>query len=130
MKKLAPALGLDAHPVTRARVFPGGAIGDMATFVEKVRVTWPFLGDARAARMAHAYGTKLSEMLDGLSDASAMGRDFGAGLTEVELKWMRDREWARSAADALERRSKLGLHLTTPERMAVEEWWGAPAERS
>lgn len=128
MKKLAPALGVDAHPVTRARIFPGGAVDDMGVFVEKVRVTWPFLGDARAARMAHAYGTMLSEMLDGVIDAAGMGRDFGAGLTGVELRWMRDHEWARTAADALERRSKLGLHLTAAERAAVEKWWVGSAD--
>jgi glycerol-3-phosphate dehydrogenase len=123
MAKLGPVLGVPLAPVTAARVFPGGAIASFETFVAQVRATWPFLGEARALRMAHAYGTQLSEMLAGVSDAAGMGRDFGAGLTELELRWMREREWARTAADALERRSKLGLHLSAEERAAVEEWW-------
>jgi glycerol-3-phosphate dehydrogenase len=38
---------------------------------------------------------------------------------------MHDREWARSADDALFRRSKLGLHLTSVERDAFTRWWTA-----
>ncbi|MBN8813824.1 MAG: glycerol-3-phosphate dehydrogenase [Sphingomonas sp.] len=127
MGKLAPSLGIDAHPVTRARVFPGGAIGDFDAYLVKVRATWPFLGYERSARMAHAYGTMLAEMLAGVADEAGMGTDLGGGLTEVEARWMRDREWARTAADALDRRSKLGLHLTADQRAAFEKAWDALA---
>lgn len=123
MAKIAPLLGVDPHPVTRARVFPGGAIDDFDTFVAQVRATWPFLGDARAERMARAYGSRLAEMLAGVTDAAALGADLGAGLTELEARWMRDQEFARSAADALERRSKIGLELSAAERARVEDWW-------
>jgi glycerol-3-phosphate dehydrogenase len=123
LAKLGPALGIAPHPVTPARMFPGGAIADFAAFAAQVRATWPFLDDARAERMARAYGTELGAMLDGVENAAAMGRDFGGGLTEIELTWMRDREWVRTAADALDRRSKLGLHMTEEERASVEAWF-------
>jgi glycerol-3-phosphate dehydrogenase len=109
MAKLAPALGIEARPITRARIFPGGTIADFEQFVEQVLATWPFLGEDRGRRMAHAYGSILAEMLEGVSDETGMGADLGAGLTEVELRWMRDREWAKTADDVLMRRSKLGL---------------------
>lgn len=121
--KLAAPLGLDFHPRTRARVFPGGAIGDFPTFLAKVRVTWPFLGDARSDRMARAYGSMLADMLGEVKDEAAMGRPFGAGLTEIEAQWMRAREWARTPEDALMRRSKLGLHMTDVERADFATWW-------
>ena len=124
MAKLGPALGVAPYPVTLARVFPGGGIADFDSFLAQVRATWPFLGAARSARMAHAYGTELAAMLDGIGDEAAIGRAFGGGLTETELAWMRDHEWARSAADALDRRSKLGLHMTADERAAVAAWFG------
>ena len=123
LAKLGPALGVSIYPVTAARVFPGGAMADFGTFQAKVRARWPFLGEERSERMARAYGTDLAEMLDGVADAAAMGKEFGAGLTALELTWMRDREWARTAADALDRRSKLGLHLTDDQRAAVEAWF-------
>jgi glycerol-3-phosphate dehydrogenase len=122
MAKLGPPLGLAPHPVTPARVFPGGAIADFDAFLAQVRATWPFLGPERSERMARAYGTELAEMLGGIDTAAAMGADFGAGLTEIELAWMRNHEWATTAADALDRRSKLGLHMTADQRAAVEAW--------
>ena len=55
-----------------------------------------------------------------------MGADLGGGLTEIEARWMRDREWARTAADALDRRSKVGLHADAPtQRAAFEQAWAA-----
>jgi glycerol-3-phosphate dehydrogenase len=116
MAKLTPALGIAAHPISRVRVFPGGAIADFEQFVGQVMANWPFLGEARARRMAHAYGSMLAEMLEGVTDEAGMGADLGAGLTEIELRWMRDREWAKTADDVLMRRSKLGL--VAPEGMA------------
>ena len=53
-----------------------------------------------------------------------MGADLGGGLTEIEARWMRDQEWARTAADALDRRSKIGLHLTADQRAAFEKGVG------
>jgi len=123
--KLSGPMGFTAHPVTRARVFPGGAIPDFAQFLGQVRARWPFLGDGRSERMAHAYGARLSEMLDGIDSAAALGTDLGGGLTEVEARWLHDREWARSTDDVLLRRTKLGLHLNEAERAQVERWWTA-----
>ncbi|HSI20080.1 MAG TPA: glycerol-3-phosphate dehydrogenase [Sphingomonas sp.] len=123
MGKLGPAIGLTPHQVTRMRVFPGGAIAGFDHFLAQVRLTWPFLGDARATRMAHAYGAMLATLLDGVKDEAGMGTDLGGGITEVEARWMRDREWARTAADALDRRSKVGLTLTAAQRAAFEKAW-------
>ena len=125
--KLAAPMGFKAYPVTRARVFPGGAIADFATFLAQVRATWPFLGEARSERMAHAYGSLLAEMLAGITDEAALGADLGGGMTEVEARWLRSREWARTADDVLKRRSKLGLHLNEAERATFAERWNALA---
>lgn len=125
MEKLAPVMGFKAHPVTRARVFPGGAIAEFDIFLAQVRETWPFLGEARSARMAHAYGQMLADLLDGVTDESGMGADLGGGLTETEARWMHDREWARTPDDVLKRRSKLGLHLTNEQQTSIADWWKA-----
>jgi glycerol-3-phosphate dehydrogenase len=130
MAKLAPNLGIEAHPVTRARVFPGGAIDDFDVYLARVRTTWPFLGEERSARMTHAYGTMLGDMLAEAEDEAGMGADLSGGLTEIEARWMRDKEWARTAADALDRRSKVGLHLTNEQRAAFENAWVALAKEN
>lgn len=115
--KLAPALGANAHPVTRARPFPGGTIADLDGFVATVRANYPDLGEDRARRMAKAYGALLPDVL---GDGS-LGADLGHGLTEREVAWMVTREWARSAEDVLDRRSKLGLVADAAMRARVEE---------
>ncbi len=123
--KLARPLRISTSPVTRARAFPGGDIDRLPIFLAKVRTRWPFLGDGRSDRMAQAYGSLLLEMLDYVDDEAAMGAPLGAGLTEIEARWMHDREWARTAEDVLQRRSKLGLHMTADERAAFENWWAS-----
>jgi glycerol-3-phosphate dehydrogenase len=50
-----------------------------------------------------------------------VGEDFGAGLTEREVRYFIDREWAQSAEDVLWRRSKCGLHMTEAQRERVRQ---------
>ena len=120
--KIAPALGREAAPATRERPFPGGAFDGFDTYLAQARARWPWLGGERSERMVRAYGTLLDAMLEGVHEEADMGREFGAGLTECELGWMVEREWARSSADALDRRSKLGLHICGAERADIETW--------
>ncbi len=123
--KLARPLGFAPRPVTRSRPFPGGDIGAFPDFLAKVRATWPFLGEVRSARMAHAYGSLITELLAGVTDEAGIGRQFGGTLTEIEARWMQTREWARTADDVLNRRSKTGLHMTEVERAAFASWWAS-----
>jgi len=127
LAKIGPVLGVEAEPVTRARVFPGGAIPAFDKFLATAKARWPFLGDARAERMAHAYGCCLGDMLRDLPD---LGEDLGAGLTATEIRWMRDHEWARTAEDVLWRRSKLGLHAGPELAAKVEAVLREPAAGS
>ena len=54
-----------------------------------------------------------------------MGRDFGATLTETELRWLMAHEFARRADDVVWRRSKLGLRMTPDQIAAVDAWMTA-----
>ncbi|HKW55554.1 MAG TPA: glycerol-3-phosphate dehydrogenase, partial [Stellaceae bacterium] len=60
--------------------------------------------------------------LDGVAGPADLGRDFGAGLSQREVDWLRAEEWAVSAEDILWRRSKLGLHLPAPAAHALAEY--------
>jgi glycerol-3-phosphate dehydrogenase len=53
-----------------------------------------------------------------------LGEDFGAGLTERELRWFVEREWAASAEDVLWRRTKAGLLMSEAQRRRVAEVLG------
>lgn len=102
--------------------FPADALGDL---VDALMVEHEFLDGAQAMRIARAYGTRAEEWLDGARSRRRLGRDFGAGLSEAELRYMAEVEWATCADDALWRRSKLGLHMDEARRTAVEEWFAA-----
>ncbi len=71
-------------------------------------------------RLATSYGTRLERMLGGARSMADLGRDFGAGLHEAELRYLVDQEFARSADDILWRRTKLGLRFTDRQRRDLE----------
>ena len=48
-----------------------------------------------------------------------LGEDYGAGLTERELRYFVEREWAQTAEDVLWRRTKTGLLMTPAQRERV-----------
>lgn len=108
--RLGKAVARTVSPVTRARPFPGGRLPlNFDAFVERSNAVWPFLGTERTIRMARAYGVGLGIMLAQVDGEKAMGRDFGHGLSQIEVDWLIEREWAKTAEDILWRRTKLGL---------------------
>ena len=53
-----------------------------------------------------------------------LGEEFGAGLTEREVRYCVEREWARTAEDLLWRRTKCGLLMSEAQRSRVERAMG------
>jgi len=50
-----------------------------------------------------------------------LGEDFGAGLTEREVRYFVAQEWAQSAEDVLWRRSKAGLQMSKAQQERVAQ---------
>jgi glycerol-3-phosphate dehydrogenase len=100
---------------------PGGDIpgGNVAAFIAEVRRRWPFLDPLQARRLAGAYGTRISRLLDGVSSREAMGEDFGGGMTRMEVDFLIREEWARSAEDIYWRHSKTGLHASPADQQRL-----------
>jgi glycerol-3-phosphate dehydrogenase len=73
---------------------------------------YPFLGAATAHRMIRLYGRTAWDILGDATSAANLGRDFGAGLYEAEVRHLVTREWAQTAEDIIWRRTKLGLRLS------------------
>jgi glycerol-3-phosphate dehydrogenase len=105
---------------TQDAVFPGG---DMAhdEYLAHLKSEKPFLGEALAARLARAYGTRAERFMKRARVMADLGRDFGAGLTEAELCYLIENEWARKADDILWRRTKLGLHMSQEQQRALRK---------
>ncbi len=103
---------------TADAALPGGDLGEggRPALIENMRAAFPWCDAAILARMVSSYGTMTRDILAGANSPEDMGRFFGAGLYEREIHWLIEREWARSADDILWRRSKLGLHMTPPQR--------------
>lgn len=112
---------------TATAPLPGGDFSPEGpvSLAESLWRSHPFLTPDLASRLAASYGTHARRILDGATTMGDLGRDFGGGLTEAELSWLRREEWAETAEDVLWRRSKLGLHLTEAERAAVAAYLGA-----
>ena len=51
-----------------------------------------------------------------------LGKNFGGGLFEAEIRYLVDEEWAQTAEDILWRRTKLGLHLSENTVAELAQW--------
>ncbi|MEO0410915.1 MAG: glycerol-3-phosphate dehydrogenase [Pseudomonadota bacterium] len=124
LKKHLPEMG---PSWTREAPLPGGRTGyaGMAGFRIEMRSRYGFLPEAARERMISAYGFRLPKVLGNAVNREDLGTAFGGELYEAELIYMRDVEWARTAEDALNRRSKLYLILSEEEQQAVKGWFDA-----
>jgi glycerol-3-phosphate dehydrogenase len=68
------------------------------------------------------HGSRSVRILGHARTSADLGRYFGAGLTESEVRYLVAEEWAETADDVLWRRTKCGLHMAADERRAVTEF--------
>jgi glycerol-3-phosphate dehydrogenase len=99
--------------------------GDIDAYIGDLSARHPFVSLDTARRMVRAYGTRAEEIIGNAKSHDDLGRDFGAGFSEAEVRYLVQKEWAKSAEDVLWRRSKLGLRVAveaeTEIGMAMEE---------
>jgi len=120
LHKLQPFIRGSTQSWTAQAPLPGGDLprDDFEAFLAGVQRRWPFLPEALARRLSRAYGTRISEVIGAARHFDDLGQQFGAGLSQAEVTYLRKHEWALSAEDILWRRTKLGLHMTAAEREA------------
>ena len=113
-----PARGGLAAGWTGTTPLPGGEFDadELPALAERLLRSHPSIDESHALRLVRAYGTRAERVLASAATAGGLGRHFGATLTEAEVRYLADQEWAATADDVLWRRSKLGLHLTAAER--------------
>jgi glycerol-3-phosphate dehydrogenase len=122
---LAPRIDAMSGPAwTRTQPLPGGdfATDGLDDLIANLIACHPFLSAPEALRLARAYGTRAERWLGAATSREGLGRDFGGGLSEAEVRYLRDIEWARSAEDVLWRRTKLGLRLSAKQVEVLEAW--------
>ena len=112
MEKLRLFLPGGSGSWTARTPLPGGDMpdGDFDAFLKRVQAEQPWLPPDLARRLARAYGTRVGRLLGDAKRLDDLGEGFGAGLTEREVAYLVEIEWARTPEDILWRRSKLSLH--------------------
>lgn len=122
LERLAPHFPQMRGPWTAGVALPGGDFphDGVAALTDKLAAAHPYLPAALRARLIRTYGTDAFALLGEARSLVDLGRDFGAGLTEAEVNWLRRKEWARTAADVVWRRTKLGLRLTPDQIAGIE----------
>jgi glycerol-3-phosphate dehydrogenase len=124
LDKLAPFLGKTGKAWTRAATLPGGDFpgGDVDAFADGLARRYPFLPVPLARHYGRLYGTRAHELLKDVRSSADLGRHFGGQFHECEAHFLRRTEWAETAEDMLDRRTKHGLRLTAEEKRSFAEW--------
>lgn len=120
--ELCELLQRPARAWTSDATLPGGDFTDPATLLADLQKLYPWLPEALARRFVRSYGTLTHELLGDCARLDDMGRDFGAGLHALEVRYLIRNEWASSADDVLWRRSKLGLRLRPGQVRALQNF--------
>ncbi len=105
------------------RDFPVDGVADL---IAALKSEFPFLDNFWAKRLIKAYGTLAREVLAGAKTADDLGQDFGASLTEQEVRWLMANEYVMTAEDLIWRRSKLGLRMSEAEKVRLIDWLSKP----
>lgn len=121
IEQILPTTG---QPWTAGVPLPGGdfPVNGVDDLMSELRQAFDFLTERWAKRLIRAYGSDARDMLAGAKTAQDLGQDFGATLTEREVTWLIEKEYAQKASDVVWRRSKLGLRMT-PDQIAQLETW-------
>jgi glycerol-3-phosphate dehydrogenase len=132
---ICPVLGVPGQAWTAGACLPGGDLfGERASkrgvlefdqWLRRLQERYAWLPASLVARYGRAYGTRADALLAGCSALADLGEEIVPGLFEVEANYLVNHEWARTAADILWRRSKLGLHLPPGSAATLDAWIAA-----
>ncbi len=108
---------------TGQAALPGGDFpaDGFDALLQRMATRYPFVPAATLRRLVRAYGTETVAVLGDATRPADLGPVYGADLTEAEVHYLMRGEWARTAADVVWRRSKLGLRMTRAEIAALDD---------
>ena len=129
LERIETVLGKKGRPWTDKGRLPGGDFAPTAFQATQGAIgrEYPFLQPQDLHRLVRSYGTLARTILGSATSYGDLGQDFGAGLTEAEVRYLADREWAETTDDVLWRRSKRGLREDRIDMAALESFLGVRA---
>jgi glycerol-3-phosphate dehydrogenase len=127
MRKLQPFLPNMKGDWTASATLPGGDMpkSDFEAFLKAFQKQVPWLPPDLAYHYARLYGTRAPRVIAGATSNAGLGKHFGSLLYEAEVKYLRKYEWAQTAEDVLDRRTKFGLHVTPASRETLTRYMAA-----
>jgi glycerol-3-phosphate dehydrogenase len=111
---------------TSTRPLPGGGfpVGAASSLASAISAEYPFLTEREVRRLVRHYGTEARSILGRARNRNDLGHAFGGFLTEAEVTFLMDQEYARFASDVVWRRTKSGLHMTADQIFRLDVWMG------
>ncbi len=124
LAQIAPFFPGTSGNWTAGVALPGGdfPVSGVPDLIDELKAAYPFLDDFWARRLVKAYGTEAGMVLGEAGSADDLGQAFGATLTEREVEWLMDKEFARTAEDVVWRRTRLGLRMTGGQIERLDAW--------
>ena len=124
MERLAPFFETLGSAWTSSAPLPGGDFdaADFDGFVATLRRAYGWMPADLVLHYARLYGTRAHDLLGAAARIGDLGPHLGGLLYGREVDYLCRVEWARTAEDVLERRTKHGLHLSDEQKLAVESW--------
>ncbi len=127
LERLRPHLAGMGPAWTAGAPLPGGdleangrlvdsPVAAFEQFVARLAQQYPGFERTYLLRLARRHGSRVPAVLGDARGLADMGALLGPSLTEREVVYLKEREWATSAEDILWRRTKAGLHLSADER--------------
>jgi glycerol-3-phosphate dehydrogenase len=119
LHRLQPIFPSAGGTWTASAALPGGDLpeGGPAALLAQLRTEYPAVPATLLDRLTRTYGTRARHILS----AGDLGTVVAGDLTEHEVRYLVENEWARTAEDVLFRRTKLGLHLPSITASRLEE---------
>ena len=132
LDKIAPFFPRMGKPWTAKAHLPGGDIAnaDFDRFLGELGREYPWMPASLIDHYGRLYGTRTRLVVGNARSLAELGRRFGTDFFEREASYLFEQEWAMTSADILERRTKHGLHLSTEERSAFEDWCASRLARA
>ena len=126
LAELRPFFPQMAPAWTHGAVLPGGDLpeGGLAAWLDDLVRRYPEIPARLLRALAHRHGSRVPAVLGDSRTPSDLGQDFGVSLTEREIDYLRNEEWATASDDILWRRTKCGLSMSGAERERVAAFVG------
>jgi glycerol-3-phosphate dehydrogenase len=124
LQKLRPFFPVMKGDWTAKAILPGGDIpnADFDAFVGSLQREFPWAPEDLASHYARLYGSRADRIINGASRLKDLGQHFGGTFYEAEATYLRTHEWAQTAEDILDRRTKHGLHLSQQQRESLARY--------